>query len=136
MQSENKTARESLRNIYEKKGLKGYYAGFGINLVRVISKSAYRWPLIIYLLDLFKAKAEKNGWNMGTAGVAAGLTTAIIESIIVCPLERLKVWLMTSSFNTSYKAFWELKTIWSLFDGFGPVILKQTLSWVSFLGSQ
>jgi hypothetical protein len=125
-----------LRSIYEKKGLKGYYSGFGINLVRVIIKNAYRWPLIIYLLDLFKDKADKHRLNMGIAGAAAGLTTAVIESIIICPLERLKVWLMTSSSNTSYKSFWRMKNLGSLFDGFWPVILKQTLSWASFLGTQ
>lgn len=73
---------------------------------------------------------------MGTAGVAAGLAAAIVESVLVCPLERLKIWVMTSYSSMGYSGFWRLKTIGSLFDGFGPVILKQTLSWASFLGSQ
>ena len=46
-----------MRNIFDKKGFKGYYAGFGVNLVRVTSKSAYRWPLMVYLLDFYRKLA-------------------------------------------------------------------------------
>jgi len=94
MQSENQSARQCFKNIYQLKGLKGYYAGFSVNLLRVVSKSAlrvvsksaYRWPLMIYLLDYSRDVAKRRGWEMGVAGAAAGLATALFESFLVCPL--------------------------------------------------
>jgi flagellar biosynthesis protein FlhB len=70
------------------------------------------------------------------AGTLAGLVTAIMETTILCPLERVKVWLMTSETLTGYKSFWKLMAFKSLFRGFWPVLTKQILSWVSFLGTQ
>ena len=86
MQSENQSARQCLTSIYQLKGLKGYYAGFSVNLLRVVSKSAYRWPLMIYLLDYYREVAKRREWEMGAAGAAAGLATALVESFFVCPL--------------------------------------------------
>lgn len=43
---------------------------------------------------------------------------------------------MTSYSNTNYTTFWKISTLKSLFDGFVPVISRQLLSWVSFLGTQ
>ena len=70
------------------------------------------------------------------AGATAGGVTAILESVIICPLQRIKVWLMTSYSNTNYTAFWKLSTLRRLFDGFIPVVNRQLLSWISFLGTQ
>lgn len=78
MQSENQSARQCFKQIYQVKGLKGYYAGFGVNLFRVLSKSVYRWPLMIYLLDFYREMGRKRGWDMASAGAAAGLATALV----------------------------------------------------------
>lgn len=70
------------------------------------------------------------------AGVATGVATALIESIIICPFERIKVWLMTSRVRQGYINFAQQNSIRSLLDGFSPVLIRQLLSWVSFLGCQ
>jgi hypothetical protein len=69
------------------------------------------------------------------AGAATGLITAMVESVVVCPFERVKVWLMTSPEYQRFGNFFQLH-LRSLFDGLLPVLLKQSVSWVSFLASQ
>ena len=43
--------------------------------------------------------------NRATLGVVSGLSMAIFETGIICPFERLKVWLMTASERASIKMF-------------------------------
>lgn len=43
---------------------------------------------------------------------------------------------MTSNKNLTYVAFWNFFKNKNLYDGFQPVLTKQMLSWVSFLGTQ
>jgi hypothetical protein len=56
--------------------------------------------------------------------------------VVICPFERIKIWLMTSPEYVKFSKFFQLQALRSLFDGFLPVMLKQSVSWVSFLGSQ
>lgn len=136
MQSQQISARASATTIYQKKGLKGFYSGFTINAARVASKSAYRWPLNIYLMSTFRQIFKDLSNSKTKAGIATGVATALIESGIICPFERIKVWMMTTPTYQQLFSFFKISTLKSLFDGFGPVVLKQTVSWVSFLGSQ
>lgn len=96
MQSENQKTMKAITDIYHKKGARGFYAGFLVNCIRVSSKNAYRWPLTVHLIARFRKRCRELGWGIGIAGAAAGLITAIVESVILCPMERIKVWLMTS----------------------------------------
>lgn len=136
MQSENQSPSRAITHIYRSKGIRGFYAGFLVNGLRVTSKNAYRWPLTVYLISFFRKISREWGWGLGAAGTAAGLVTAMLESVIICPLERVKVWLMTSYCNIRYKSFWDWVTLRNLYDGFQPLLVKQVLSWVSFLGTQ
>lgn len=43
---------------------------------------------------------------------------------------------MTSYCNIRYKNFLNWVTLRNLYDGFQPLLVKQVLSWVSFLGTQ
>ncbi len=96
MQSENRGALQALSDIYQKKGLKGFYSGFAVNSLRVMSKSAYRWPLNVYLMSEFRKIFKGYNHSKTLAGVATGVSISLIESAIICPFERTKVWLMTS----------------------------------------
>lgn len=136
MQSQNVSVRQAASEIYKGKGLKGFYSGFAINCARVMSKSAYRWPLNVYLIANFRRYFKDYGYSNTLAGVATGVVTAVLESAIICPFERIKVWLMTSPDYRSLLAYFKAKHLPALFDGFLPLMTKQTLSWVSFLGSQ
>lgn len=136
MQSENIHFRAAAEQIYQKKGLKGFYSGFLINSLRVMSKQAYRWPLNVYLISNLRMKFKGINYSNTLAGVVTGLMTAWIESAIICPFQRIKVWLMTTKQVSGYSHFLKLSSLKTLFNGFTPVVAKQTLSWVSFLGSQ
>lgn len=39
--------------IYQEKGLTGFYRGFTPNLIRVIIKQLYRWPMMIYFPQFY-----------------------------------------------------------------------------------
>jgi hypothetical protein len=136
VQSQNLTSRQGFAYIYQNKGLKGFYSGFVINAMRVMSKSAYRWPLNVYLIMKFRKIFESYNNSRTIAGVVTGIATALLESGIICPFERIKVWLMTSPEYRQFFSYFRVATVKTIFDGFFPVMLKQTVSWVSFLGSQ
>ena len=86
MQAENQTVRQAIDRIYKQKGIKGFYAGFWISCLRNTTKAAYRWPLSVYLIHQFRKEFKTMGWGIGSAGIAAGLVTAVVESFILCPM--------------------------------------------------
>jgi hypothetical protein len=103
--------------------------------LRVASKQAYRWPLQISLLGFYNNLFEKK-ISRTTAGIFSGMTMAAIEVGIICPFERIKVWLMTAHLKSKgIRSFFSTFPIKSLFDGFTPVFLKQLISWVTFIGA-
>jgi hypothetical protein len=84
------------KHIIEKKGLyRGFYAGSLPNLGRILIKQVYRYPLMIALPPFFEEKLKTS--NLEVTKAVSGLTIALIESFILCPFERLKVFLMTLS---------------------------------------
>jgi hypothetical protein len=56
MQATNESAKKTIKSIYTRKGFRGFYNGFGINLMRILFKQAYRWPLNITLLSFYTSK--------------------------------------------------------------------------------
>jgi len=44
--------------------------------------------------------------------------------------------MMTSRKLSGYHHFAQTMTLKNLFDGYSPVLIRQVLSWVSFLGGQ
>lgn len=60
------------------KGYKGFYSGFTVNCLRVVSKNSYRWPLNVYLMFQFRSLFENLENSRSLAGAATGLATAII----------------------------------------------------------
>ena len=73
--------------------------------------------------------------------LATGFSVALMEAMITCPVERTKVFIMTQRSNTnqsSYKLFLNhilrnKSNTQELFRGFGPLFLRQLISWSVFL---
>lgn len=91
MQAENSTIRESFKSIVSKKGYLGFYSGFVVNTLRVMSRQIYRWPLTLTLLSFFRKWLNVDDRSTtaamsGYIGLLTGLSIALIESIVVCPL--------------------------------------------------
>ena len=73
--------------------------------------------------------------------LATGFSVALMEACNTCPIERTKVFIMTQKTNSnqsSYRLFYnhiirnQSKTQ-ELFRGFGPLFLRQLISWSVFL---
>mmetsp|Transcript_15212 Transcript_15212/g.2179 ORF Transcript_15212/g.2179 Transcript_15212/m.2179 type:complete len:93 (+) Transcript_15212:318-596(+) len=76
---------------------KGIYAGYFPSLFRVMSKQFYRFPMMMYFPNKFKElySQETQRKYDGIHKISAGMLIASIETVIICPLERIKVHLMT-----------------------------------------
>ena len=84
------------RQIYHEKGVyRGFYAGSLPNATMRMLKNVYRYPLMIWLPHFYQTKC--NIANQRVQKGLAGMSIAAIESAILCPFERVKVYLMTAS---------------------------------------
>lgn len=82
------------KEIVKQKGFyRGFFAGSLPNLGRILIKQVYRYPLMIGLPPFFEEKLHTT--NLEVVKAVSGLTIALIESFILCPFERLKVFIMT-----------------------------------------
>lgn len=128
----------ALKDIYQRKGVTGFYSGAVPNGARMALKQAYRWPLMIFMPELYKKIIPEEKEHMSQ--LATGLTIANFETFVICPLERLKVWLMTSQTkNESILRFFSNNKghiTRSLFRGLLPTYAKQMTSWSTFLYSR
>lgn len=129
------------RGVFQTSGVRGFYAGAIPNGMRVAVKQVYRWPLMLALPPYFKGVLPTNIVEEypAAAKTCSGFAMAHIETFIVCPAERMKVWLMTTSHERRHitRFFVEEKTHWraSLFRGTKAVYARQVASWVSFLAA-
>jgi len=137
---------EMINFIYKEKGILGFYRGFLPNLVRQSSKNVYRWPMMLYLPKFFK-KFNQNFFKKSILNsdsfckIQTGFSIANLETLFICPLERLKVFFMThgSKENKNYsflKQFYIMNKgnmLNQLFKGLEPSILRSNISWISFL---
>jgi hypothetical protein len=133
-----------LREINSKDGVRGFYKGGSMNLGRVMLKEAYRSPLRgfvkhFYATSLIPKNVEHKYPDLKNA--LTGLTMAVIDTFIVSPLERIKVWIMTSEkerhnlLRYFRKKDSELRRhgLADLFRGLRVSFYRSAISWVSFL---
>lgn len=111
------------------KGYRGFYAGFSVNAFRVAVKNIYRWPLITHLPLLFRRFTN----DEMHIRLYTGLTIANIEVFILNPLERTKVFMISSISSVKVKQVCCTLHFSDYFTGIQTYFLKQNLSWISFL---
>lgn len=137
-----KSTKEIVKNIYTQKGLIGFYRGFLPNFIRVTSKHFYRWPLMLFFPRYYDKHLPTNIHNLlpGLNKILTGLSIANLEILILCPLDRLKIFFMTSKFlgsNSSKINYFynsHKKNLFAeLFRGIEPTFWRSNVSWVSFL---
>lgn len=121
------------KEIRDLKGWGGFYSGAVPNIIRVMLKQAYRYPLMIGLPVLFGQLTN----SITLISISTGLSIALLEVGIITPLERLKVWLMTyqipsGGIKTFLKAFHH-SAVYTLYKGLKITALRQIVSWVTFL---
>lgn len=144
---ESKTLGSMISKIYREQGVSGFYAGGLPNGMRMLIKEIYRWPLMLTLPIAFKtALPENSGSTIPKA--LSGLVVATVETFILCPIERVKVILMTDKkpILTILKEMKQGPTntvevrsqdsfARSLFRGLGVFYARQLVAWTSFLAA-
>jgi hypothetical protein len=133
---EIKGMKEIVKSIINEKGLIGFYRGFIPNLIRVSIKQTYRWPMMLYFPHLYKKNLPYK--SEGFVKILTGLTIANIEVLIICPLDRLKIYFMTHDKVKKHIFAYFISThrgnfLKELFVGLGPSYWRSNASWVSFL---
>lgn len=135
-----KSSKEIVKNIYNQKGLIGFYRGFIPNFFRVTSKHFYRWPLMIFFPRFYEKNLSENTQTKypGLVKILTGLSIANLEILILCPLDRIKIFLMTTqpSNTPKLKKFYcvhKNNLIYELYRGIEPSFWRYNVSWVSFL---
>lgn len=105
------------------------YGGFMPNLINTSIKQMYRFPAMRFLPGVYKQ------WLSDVKAYAlTGLTIGMLETLIVCPLERLKVWKMTVPSGTRLKDFFSTGlSLRLLYRGFGPTMMRQSMNWTTLL---
>lgn len=110
--------------IYDVRGFYGFYSGFVPNMIRILSKQFYRYPLMI-LLPVFYKSALGDLWFIS---FLCALTIACFEILVITPLEHLKVRFILIFYKTNPQN--------GLYRGAPIVAIRQIVSWVSFLCAQ
>ena len=96
-----------IQHIWQTKGLvKGFYAGSLPNLTRLIMRNTYKYPLLVGLPKFYK-NMSPSGVNLSESRLKmlSGVTLSLIESIITCPIERTKVFMMTMDHHKSQSSY-------------------------------
>lgn len=125
------STRQLAKELYAQKGWRGFYVGFIPNTCRTMFKHAYRTPLWLfctYVLMLISGSEQP---------VTLGILMALLEASIIQPLERLKVWMITSPYSKGVlKEFWHTHKFHTLYQGLSATLPRQIVAWVSFLWAQ
>ena len=95
-----------MRRIYETKGVKGFYAGSIPNFTRCVLKNSYKYPLMVGLPSLYeRTLPDYFRQNKKLLKLFSGASIAVVETTILCPAERVKVYFMTLEQKKSYRGF-------------------------------
>ncbi|MDP3935793.1 MAG: MC/SLC25 family protein [Alphaproteobacteria bacterium] len=121
------------KEVHNLKGWFGFYSGAIPNVMRVMLKQAYRYPLMIALPVVFGTFTS----SVACISIATGLSIAMLEVWVITPMERVKVWLMTyqkssGGIKALFKAL-RRDAIHSLYKGLKITAVRQVASWVTFL---
>lgn len=110
-------------------GVMKLYGGFVPNLVNTSIKQMYRFPAMRFL-----PKTYMQWLGEIKAYALTGLTIGVMETLIVCPLERLKVWKMTVPPGTRIRDFFSTGlNLRLLYRGIEPTMLRQSTNWTTML---
>ena len=124
------------REVRALKGWLGFYSGAIPNVMRVMLKQTYRYPLMIALPVVFGALTP----SVTYISIATGLSIALLEVWVITPLERFKVWLVTYQHSSGgIRAFIRalrndaIHSLYRLYRGLKITAIRQVASWVTFL---
>lgn len=126
-------------DIYKQTGVRGFYVGGIPNLSRALFKETYRSPQRGFTKSFLDNSLPDFSGKKDFVNTATGLLMAGTDTFLICPLERLKVWMMTN--NNKDKKFSQFfsqqpnvqATVSDLFRGLKPSFVRSGMSWTSYL---
>lgn len=97
-------------------------------MTRCLLKNSYRYPLMVGLPNFYKSYLPDSiKEHKSLLKLLTGCSIALVEATITCPIERLKVYFMTTTEKISYRQFFknnEHHLFKELFRGFGPLFAR------------
>lgn len=115
------------------KGWLGFYSGAIPNVMRVMLKQTYRYPLMVALPVMFGTITP----SVTYISIATGLSIALLEVWVITPLERFKVWLMTYQKSSggvgAFLKALRRDALYYLYRGLKITAVRQVASWITFL---
>ena len=127
------------KDIWNTKGLKGYYSGSIPNVSKSLLRGTYQFPLMISLPSMCEKLIPNSlgGQSPSIQKYFTALFISVFDSFILTPLERLKVYQMTKrehqsrDLNQFYRTH-RNNLIRELFRGTSTTIIRQFVTWSSF----
>ncbi|CAF4382879.1 unnamed protein product [Rotaria sp. Silwood2] len=129
------------RELYKSKGFLGFYSGAIPNTTRRAIKQTYRWPMMLFFPSFYRNYVLPDRIQQQyprLPKILTGMSIANFEILVINPLERLKVWLMTSPTRISVLEFFRRcadgrDIARELYRGISAAFYRQNISWVTFL---
>ena len=140
-----KKAFASVKDLYKTRGITGFYKAGVTNFTRGLLKEGYRNPLRGYFYYVYSRQLPRDlqAKYPDLRNLLTGVTMSSVDVLIACPLERLKVWLMTNMnqkhesifayFSKSSNRPNNSSLIRDLFRGINVSFYRSTISWCSYL---
>ncbi|MBN9377725.1 MAG: hypothetical protein BGO14_11575 [Chlamydiales bacterium 38-26] len=132
-----RSIKEAFKHIWKQGEGKEFYKGFRANIALSILKGSTGWGIHHLcnrqILRIYPQK-DKHFPTVGFTTLVGCMTGFIETSFILCPLERFKTYEMTSK----GQALKNVRIISNsglkfMYKGWTPLLLRQTVSWASYL---
>lgn len=132
------TARGQVRAVFRESGVPGFYRGGLANFSRLSFKAAYRGPTRPAVKSAVARCVHDGPRKQEVVNAATGVAMALADTIVLTPLERLKVVAMTAPTGTRLWAplagWWRDGTVvQQLTRGMLPSFLRSSSSWTTWL---
>ncbi len=128
----------SIKNLWQLKGLKGFYEGSVANCTRRFVKEAYQMPLTIALNKFWKKHCpeEFNKDNLGTNLLTGLSVAALVQTGLTLPVDRI---LIEKTTKEGYLPFFRklkmqgiLKGIPVLYEAAQVTVIRHSFVWTTF----
>lgn len=133
----NMSNKTLVSKIYSLHGIRGFYTGGKANFLRALLKEAYRNPVRGIIKSFYAESIPKSIQRKfpEIRNVATGVSMASFDTFILCPLERIKVWVMTTEKNKKIVSYFKENnfSMGNLFKGIKISFVRSAASWISYL---
>jgi transmembrane carrier protein len=129
----NNTVFGTTQNIYQEKGLRGFYPGAQYYFLGAICKQLGRIPALEQLPKRFEGLVPEH-WesNYGLPNIATGATIATVEAGLFGPLERVIRGSLSS--DPAHKLSFNKLSFKFLYTGVGLSLTSNVIVWTTFTG--